>query len=134
MATVICETLISANPDGVWDAVRDYGALHTRVAPGVVAETKVIPDAVPPLREVTFASGQVLLERIISVDDENRRLVWSIEDDGVKHHNGALQVHTINAGQSRVVWVADVLPDTLADAFRPLMEAGLSAMTVHLSE
>lgn len=132
MATVAKETIINADPAEVWDAVRDFGALHSRVAPGLVIDTKVLSGTPWPVREVTFASGLRLRERIVSVDDNGRRLVWSIESDAVRHHNGALQVQEIGARQSRVVWIADVLPDVLTDEFAPLMESGLATMRSHL--
>jgi carbon monoxide dehydrogenase subunit G len=134
MATVRRETIINADPEEVWDAVRDVGSLHTRLAPGVVEDTVLDSSGDHPVRTVTFASGQRLRERIVAVDDRARRLVWSIEGSPVLHHNGALQVQEIGARQSRVVWTADVLPDTLAEAFAPLMEAGLAAMTRHLQD
>ena len=34
MATVVVETFIETTPERVWDAARDYGALHTRLARG----------------------------------------------------------------------------------------------------
>lgn len=32
MASIRREILVSATPDAVWDAIRDVGALHTRLA------------------------------------------------------------------------------------------------------
>jgi carbon monoxide dehydrogenase subunit G len=34
MATVTKEFIIAADPDTVWDALRDFHAVHERVAPG----------------------------------------------------------------------------------------------------
>ena len=34
MASIHKEVLIEAQPDAVWGAVRDVGAVHLRVAPG----------------------------------------------------------------------------------------------------
>ena len=48
------------------------------------------------------------------------------------HHNGAAQVFA-DPGGARVTRNADVLPDALADAFSPLMAAGLAVMSAHLS-
>lgn len=130
MATIHEETIIAADPTAVWDAVADYGALHTRLVPGFVVATTV--EATPPVRVVTFASGAVLRERIVSCDHARRRLVWAIDDASVAHHNGAVEVFSHAAG-SRVVWIADVLPDALADQFQPLMAAGLATMAQHLT-
>ena len=50
MATILLETDIDAPADAVWDALADFGALHTRVAPGFVTNTVLEPGA----RVVTF--------------------------------------------------------------------------------
>lgn len=128
MATITRSTQIAADPDEIWDAVRDFGGLHLRVAPGLVVSTTVELAGPFPVRLVTFASGLTLCERIVAVDDAARRLVWSIDSADVVHHNGALQVDSREPGQTRVTWTADVLPDALAEAFAPLMDAGLAAM------
>jgi hypothetical protein len=58
-------------------------------------------------------------------------VVWSIDGEGVEHHNGALQLHEDAPGRTRAVWIADVLPDALAEAYAPLMEKGLEVMKAH---
>jgi len=134
MTTVKRDVLVHAEPATVWDAVRDVGALHTRLAPGVVTATEMEPPGAVMVRHVTFSSGLRLRERIVDIDDDERRLVWSIEGEGVVHHNGSLQVSRAGPGQTKVVWIADVLPHALATDFAPLMEAGLAAMAAHLSK
>jgi uncharacterized protein YndB with AHSA1/START domain len=123
MASIHTEIFIDAPPQSVWDAVRDVGALHTRLVPGFVADTRLDGDA----RIVTFASGLVARERIVTVDDDGRRLVWSVVDGWPTHHNGALQVFAEGQG-SRVVWIADVLPNELAQPIGAMMKDGMTAM------
>lgn len=130
MATVHVEILIDQPVETVWDAARDVGALHTRLVPGFVVDTQLEPSAAPPVRIVTFASGFVARETIVTVDDTRRRVVWSISGEGVEHHNGALQLHEESPGRTRAVWIADVLPDALAEAYAPLMQKGLEVMKV----
>src|SRR5947208_10644171 len=38
MASIRKEVSIAASPATVWDVVRDYGAVHTRFAPGFVVD------------------------------------------------------------------------------------------------
>jgi carbon monoxide dehydrogenase subunit G len=128
MPTIHLETMIDVPPSRVWDAARDVGALHDRLVPGFVAATEMLADAATPTRRVTFVNGAVADERIVSIDDEDRRLVWSIA--GVEHHVGALQVFDAGEG-TRVTWTADLLPDALAERFAPMMAAGLAAMKSH---
>ena len=129
MPTVHHEISVALTPETIWDAVRDVGALHTRLVPGFVTSTEMLEHVATPTRRVTFASGQILDEAIVSVDDHHRRLVWSIR--GVDPHNGAMQVFD-DPGGARVTWTADVLPTALADQFSPLMAAGLQVMKRHL--
>jgi nucleoside-diphosphate-sugar epimerase len=129
MPSIHTEILINRPADTVWDAARDYGALHTRLVPGFVAAVETAAEADgTPYRLVTFASGVTLKEVIVDIDDAARRLVWTIESPNVRHHNGALQVYPVTNGGCRVVWTADVLPAAMADAFAPSMAAGLTAM------
>ena len=119
---------IAAAPETIWEAARDVGALHTRLVPGFVVATEMLADAATPTRRVTFAGGAVADEVIVSIDDERRRLVWSVL--GVEHHNGALQIAPAPAG-ARVTWIADALPAAFAARIDPMMAAGLAAMRAH---
>ncbi|HWB45793.1 MAG TPA: SRPBCC family protein [Hyphomicrobiaceae bacterium] len=124
MASIRKEVVVRTPPGKVWDAVRDIGALHTRLVPGFVADTKLEDGA----RVVTFGNGIVARERIVTVDDEARRLVWSVVGGRPEHHNGALQVFAAEGGGSRLVWIADVLPDSLAGTIDGMMSHGMSVM------
>lgn len=128
------EIRIDAPAATVWDAARDYGALHTRLVPGFVTavQTAEEPDGAP-YRTVTFASGMTLKEVIVDIDDAARRIVWTIESPNVRHHNGALQVIPEGEG-CRAVWIADVLPAAMAEAFAPSMAAGLRAMKANFEK
>lgn len=127
------EIRIDAPATAVWDAARDYGALHTRLVPGFVTAVETAEEADgTPYRLVAFASGVVLKEVIVDIDDERRRLAWTIESPNVRHHNGALQVFVEGERACRAVWTADVLPAAMAEAFAPSMAAGLQAMKAHL--
>ena len=124
MASIRREMLVEADPKKVWDAIRDVGAVHTRLAPGFVVDTRLEEGA----RVVTFANGLVARELIVDVDDEARRLVWAVVGGRPTHHNGSLQVFSEQGGHSRVVWVADLLPNELAGTIAGLMDQGMSAM------
>ena len=109
--------MIEARPDEVWAALRVWGALHRRLAPGFVIDARLDGED----RIVTFAGGLVVREVLVALDDERRRLVWTVVDGPYSHHNGAAQVHTEGSG-SRFVWTADLLPDERAAATAQAME------------
>ena len=132
MGTMTKEVLTDATPDAVWDAIRDIGALHTRLVPGFVVDTQLVPGG----RLVTFANGRVVEEPIVSSSDALRRLVWTAkaEDLPFTHYNGSVQVYARAAGGSRVEWTADFLPDSAATILEGLMSAGAIAMARALRE
>ena len=125
MASIRKEIVTSAAPHLVWDAIRDIGALHTRLVPGFVVDTRLEDGG--RARMVTFGNGMVIKEPIVTVDDEGRRLVWGAEGGPLTHYNGAVQVFVEGAG-SRVVWTADFLPHEAAGAVGPMIEQGMAVM------
>lgn len=70
MASIHKEVLIDAPPEHTWDAIRDVGAIHRRLARGFVVDTRLDGDS----RLVTFAEGTVVRERIVDIDDSARRI------------------------------------------------------------
>jgi carbon monoxide dehydrogenase subunit G len=123
MASIRREISIDASPEHVWSAVRDVGALHTRLVPGFVIDTKLEDGA----RLVTFGNGSVVRELIVDVDDNTRRIAWAVVGTRMTHHNASLQVFGEN-GRTRGVWIADLLPHELAAQIAGMIEQGLSVM------
>ena len=123
MASIRKEMTLRANAAQVWDAVRDVGAIHTRLAPDFVKDVKLEGDA----RIVTFANGMTAKELIVDVDDANCRLVWSVVEGRPKHHNGSLQVFP-EGGRCHIVWIADILPNELKGPIGAMMQQGMDAM------
>jgi carbon monoxide dehydrogenase subunit G len=112
---------IDAPPDQVWDALRDFGALHERLVPGFVTDCRMDGGD----RIVTFATGAVMREVLIDLDDDERRLVWSIVDGPYRHHNGVAQVFDDGDG-SRFVWTTDLLAeDEVVKLTEESMETGI---------
>ena len=54
MASIHREIAIEARPEAVWDAVRDVGAIHERLAPGFVVNTVLESGGAP--RDLTAGS------------------------------------------------------------------------------
>ena len=123
MASIRKEMTLRADPAMVWDAVRDVGAIHTRLAPGFVTGVTLEGEA----RLVTFANGKTAKELIVDVDDDARRLVWAIVGGLMSHHNGSIQIFPEGDG-CRLVWIADILPNDLAKPVGGMMQQGMDAM------
>ncbi len=123
MASIRREISINASPEHVWNAVRDVGALHTRLVPGFVIDTKLEDGA----RIVTFGNGSVARELIVDVDDDVCRIAWAVVGTRMTHHNASLQVFAEN-GRTRAAWIADLLPHEIAPQIAGMIEQGLSVM------
>lgn len=124
MASIHREVVVDVPAARLWDAMRDVGALHTRLVPGFVTDCKWDGQA----RQLTFANGITAKELIVDVDDQARRVAWSAISERLTHHNASSQIFDEGPGRCRVVWIADLLPHAMAPAVAGMIEHGLRAM------
>lgn len=110
MASIHNDIRLSASAHDVWDAVRDFGALPQRLAPGFVTACTLDGDA----RIVTFANGSVAREVLVDCDDARRRLVYAINSERLKHYSASVQVIAEGDKSCRLAWIIDMLPNELA--------------------
>jgi hypothetical protein len=131
VATIIRDVTIDTEPAAAWDALRDFGALHERLARGFITDcTMVTPDT----RRITFFNGAVAREQLIGIDNAARRLAYSIIESSLNmtHHNGAAQISDDGRGGTRFTWTVDLLPDEVAAPVADMMTAGLAAIKATL--
>jgi hypothetical protein len=124
MASIHKDIALDATPNDVWDAVRDFGAVHTRLVPGFVLDARLDGDA----RIVTFANGTVARELLVDCDDARRRLVYAATSERIKQHSASVQVVADGEARSRLVWIADVLPNEIAPYIDAQMDQAALAM------
>lgn len=129
MATVYKEFVVEADAAQVWDALRDFGAVHTRLAPGFVAACSLDAEGA---RILTFANGLIAREAMVGLDDAHRRLAYTVTGGRAAHHHASAQVFEEGEGRSRFVWITDVLPDAMAAYIEPMMVQGGAAMKAAL--
>jgi hypothetical protein len=136
MATIIEEVTVSTPPDVAWAALRDFGAVHERLVPGFVTDCRLEAGdgSGVPVRVITFFSGAVAREALVGIDDEARRLAYSVVEGplGSTHHNASAQVIPTGDGGSRFVWTTDVLPDDVGPVTRELMQRGIGVIATTL--
>ncbi len=130
MASIRQQIQVKARPAQVWDAMRDVGALHVRLVPGFVVDTRIEPGA----RIVTFGNGVVARETIVDVDDAAMRIVWSASGGRLVHHNASAQVFAETGGGSRIVWICDLLPNEMRETIDGMIGHGMAAMKRTLDE
>src|SRR5215510_7621104 len=124
MATIVREVSVDVPADAAWDALRDVGALPTRLVKGFVTDCKMDGDA----RIVTFANGMTARELIVDINEGDRRLVWSAVGGRLSHHNASAQIFDDGANRCRFVWIADILPNELAPAIGGMIDQGIGAI------
>lgn len=124
MASIHKDIALNAPATDVWSAVRDFGALHTRLVPGFVLDTKLEDDA----RIVSFANGTAAREVLVDCDDARRRLVYAVKSERVAQHSASVQVIADGESRCRLVWVVDVLPHAIASYMSAQMDEAAKAM------
>ena len=128
MASIRIERLIAAPADQVWNAIRDVGALHIRLVPGFVVDTRLEAGA----RIVTFGNGVTAREILVDIDDARRRFAYSVRGETLEHHHATNEVFDDGEGGCRFVWTADLLPDGLAAMFSGMMGQGADVLKATL--
>jgi len=124
MATITQEIDINRSREFVWGAIRDVGQIHKRLVPGFVTDCRLDGD----WRTVTFANGMIVRELIVDIDDRICRHSWSARSPNLAHHNASVQVFSAGPDRSRVVWIADLMPNEVAPAIAEMIQHGLNAM------
>jgi hypothetical protein len=125
MASIHKDIPLNASSDDIWDAVRDFGALHTRLVPGFVRDTRLEG---PGVRIVTFANGNMARELLVDCDESRKRLVYAVSSERVQHYNASVQVFADGEARSRLVWIIDLLPNDIAPYVAGQMDQAAQAM------
>jgi Polyketide cyclase / dehydrase and lipid transport len=128
MASIHKEIEVRRSKEFVWDAIRDVGQIHKRLVPGFVVDCKLDGDS----RYLTFGNGMTIREIIVSVDDQSCRHSWSARGGPFTHHNASIQVFPVNEVACKLVWIADLMPDELANTIGDMIQQGLNTMKATL--
>jgi len=93
--------------------------------PGFVTDTRLEEGA----RIVTFGNGLVARELIVDVDEEARRVAWSVVGSQLMtHHNASAQVFANGTAGCRFVWIADLLPNEAAPSIAAMIDQGMAVI------
>lgn len=124
MASIQKEFDVGSPAHDVWDAVRDFGAVHTRLAPGFVTNAVMDGDS----RLVTFSNGTSARELLVDCDGAKRRLVHAVISERIKQHSASVQILENDDGRSKFIWIVDVLPNEIAPYISEQMDLSVAAM------
>jgi len=129
MATIYKEFIVDADMESVWDALRDFNAVHQRLAPGFVVDCQPGDGS----RTVTFANGAVAHEMLVGIHEAAHRLSYTVVGGKASHHMASAQLFAEGDKRTRFVWITDVLPDALAGYIDAMMTQGGAVMQRTLS-
>jgi Polyketide cyclase / dehydrase and lipid transport len=128
MASIHQQTSVEVGADRAWAAVRQVGDAHTLFAP-VLVEGKLDRD----VRTVRFANGMIVRERILDVDDERRRVAYTVLDGpGMTYHHASMQIVDAGPNRSLFIWITDFLPHEIGGDLAPLIDQGAKALKSNL--
>lgn len=126
MASIRREVTMDIPAEHAWAALRDFGNAGALFA-GVLTKCRRIGD----MRMVTFANGRKLAERLIALDQKERRIAYTALSGMFSHHSASMQI--VEDGPAcKFVWVSDFLPDEAAANVAPLVDAGCRAIKRNL--
>ena len=116
------EIMLKVNPEKVWAAILDLGALP-KLTPGVVLTAEMEDD----MRLVTYADGLQLREWVVDLDPIARRLVMTSVGGKIKHLNSSIQVFAEGRNRSRVEWICDFLPAEIGPSVHDIIDREIAA-------
>lgn len=130
MASSYHEVHTEMTPDQLWSKVRDVGAID-ELLPNSLTESSLHDGGV---RVCGLPGGGELRERIIAVDDEHRRVAYTITDGPapLTHHHASMQVMAEGDG-AKLVWATDFQPDEAAGPFGQAQAAAAKDLADALS-
>jgi carbon monoxide dehydrogenase subunit G len=121
MAAGTVDVTVAAAPDVVWEKVGDFGGLAD-FFPGIESFRLEGDD------RVIGMFGMEIRERLLSRDDANRVISYSvIEGVPLDSHTATITVEPSGDG-SKVTWAYDVTPDEMAPIFGDTYKAALASL------
>jgi hypothetical protein len=127
MATIRREAELGVAADRAWVALSDFGNAGNLFA-GVLVGCRRAGN----IRTVTFANGFEVNERLVAIDENERRLAYTVLDGPFSHHNASMQI-VKRGSECTFVWISDFLPDEAAAGVLSPIEEGCRALQRNLA-
>jgi len=128
MATLFLTSQLPVSVDHAWHRVAAVDQVHD-ILP-LVTSCTVDGDQ----RACLLANGAQLKEEIISIDNDLKRIAYTVIDSpfGLEYHAASMQIVADGQG-ARIIWITDFKPDQLKDALTPMLEQMFAQMSERLS-
>lgn len=123
MTTIVKIIDIDATPEAVWAKIADTARVSNLI--GFVGSSEQSGD----VRVCNLEGGGVVVEKIVSVDHDLKRVFYSITESplGMEIHGASMQIEENGAG-ARLVWTVDFLPAEVTGALLPLLGSAADDM------
>ncbi len=120
---------VDASPEAVWEKIADVGSISKLI--GYIKNSKLEGDKLI----CELGNGARLVEQLISVDEENRRVVLSIVESPVAldFHVAVMELEDVGGG-TRLIWTIDVLPAEAAKQMNAMLDSAVVDMERTLLE
>ncbi|MBM7368075.1 SRPBCC family protein [Gordonia hydrophobica] len=128
MSTLRSSVLLQHDADTVWAVVRDTSAV-SRWFPAITSSS-----GEAHRRTVVLADGSTLVEDIVTLDDDLRRMQYSAVDGDlpIDRHLGTVDVFDLGDGRSFLVYSTEITPDSFAGAFHSAIDEAVAHLPAHL--
>lgn len=128
MTTIQKTIKLDTKIDSVWAKISDTAGISNLI--GFLASSVQNGDT----RTCTLDQGGELVEKIISVDPELKRVMYSITKSplNMDFHASSMQVNETADG-SELVWTVDVLPPEAVEHMEPMLAGACADMETTLT-
>ncbi|MEO3762959.1 SRPBCC family protein [Streptomyces sp. B8F3] len=130
MASMIREFAVRADEEAAWAALVDVGAVNKLTFLGPVTLDGDV-------RTADMGEYGTTEELIVSVDDEHRRMSYSVRNSPWKflHHPSVMEILPPEEGAvgSRARWLVDLKPDSLTEEIATGMDGAVESMKQSLA-
>lgn len=117
MTTIYKEVNIDAPLNKIWESISDTANIADLV--GFLATSNQTDDT----RVCTLEGGGELKEKIVSVDDDLKRVAYTITESplNMEYHSASMQLEETEDG-TKLVWTVDLLPEAAKQQMGPMLE------------
>ncbi len=128
MATIRKRIEVAAGPEKVWEKLSKVGEISKLI--GFVSDSVLTGDT----RVCSLAQGGSLKEKIVTVDAEARRVVYTITESplNMAFHAASMEIEAAGDGTA-MTWTVDLLPAEAAEQMEPMLAAAMEDMKSSLA-
>ena len=121
IATIYREAEIDVSVDKLWEALSDVANVDKLLS--YLESAEIDGD----FRTCAMDGGGELRELIVSIDQERRRVAYSIVEGpfGFEHHSSSWRA-VADGDKAVFIWETDVMPHSIAEVLEPVIDQSIN--------